>query len=103
MIVDNKATLSIEPFDMAGFLDSDEMISEYLTSVLEDEDQEELLAAIGHVARAKGMTDIARKSGVGCEGLYKALRPGAQPRFSTLVKVLRALGVHLQAVPATHA
>lgn len=103
MNVDSKVTLGIEPFDMAEFLDSDEMISEYLTSVLEEGDQEELLAAIGHVARAKGMTDIARKSGMGRESLYKALRPGAQPRFSTLIKVLRALGVHLQAVPATHA
>ncbi|SMO51208.1 probable addiction module antidote protein, partial [Alcanivorax sp. DSM 26295] len=87
------------PFDIIEFLDNDVAITEYLTQVLAEGDHEELLAAIGHVARARGMTDLARQTGLGRESLYKALRPGADPRFSTLMKVLHALGVHLQAVP----
>ena len=91
--------LGLRPFDITEFLDNDVAITEYLTQVLAEGDHEELLAAIGHVARARGMTDLARQTGLGRESLYKALRPGADPRFSTLMKVLHALGVHLQAVP----
>ncbi|MEQ8261310.1 MAG: putative addiction module antidote protein [Alcanivorax sp.] len=91
--------LGLRPFDITEFLDNDVAITEYLTQVLAEGDHEELLAAIGHVARARGMSDLARQTGLGRESLYKALRPGADPRFSTLMKVLHALGVHLQAVP----
>lgn len=93
----------IQEFDIAEFLDSDDMITEYLTTVLEDGDQDELLIAVGHVARARGMSELARNTGMGRESLYKALRPGAQPRFGTLLKVLDGLGIHLQAVSAKHA
>jgi len=75
--------LGLRPFDITEFLDNDVAITEYLTQVLADGDHEELLAAIGHVARARGMTDLARQTGLGRESLYKALRPGADPRFST--------------------
>ena len=74
-------------------------LRECRTEGLAGGDREELLAAMGHVARASGMTDLERQTGWGRESLYKALRPGADPRFSTLMKVLHALGVHLQAVP----
>ncbi|MFJ4065101.1 addiction module antidote protein [Pseudomonas sp. NPDC089996] len=87
------------PFDMAALLDSDEAISEYLTQVLSDGDTAEIIRALGHIARAKGMTQIAAQSGLGRESLYKALSPGAKPRFDTVLKVIRALGVELFAQP----
>jgi probable addiction module antidote protein len=85
------------PFDMATYLDSDEAIAEYLSQVLADGDVDELLTALGHVAKARGMSQIAQDSGLARESLYKALAPGAKPRFDTIMKVMGALGVHLQA------
>ncbi|WP_079229658.1 addiction module antidote protein [Pseudomonas putida] len=89
----------IIPFDMAALLDSDEAVSEYLSQVLADGDTAEIIRALGHIARAKGMTQIAAQSGLGRESLYKALSPGAKPRFDTVLKVIRALGVDLFAQP----
>ncbi|MFJ3484849.1 addiction module antidote protein [Pseudomonas sp. NPDC090202] len=85
------------PFDMASLLDSDEAISEYLTQVLADGDSDEFVRAIGYVAKARGMSQIAQASGLGRASLYKALSPGAKPRFDTVVKVMHALGVELRA------
>jgi probable addiction module antidote protein len=85
------------PFDMANYLDSDEAVAEYLTQVLADGDSAELVRALGHVARARGMTQIAKDSGLGRESLYKALKPGASPRFDTINRVCAALGVRLVA------
>jgi probable addiction module antidote protein len=68
--------------------------------VLADGDSDELLAAIGHVAKAKGMAQVAHDAGLGRESLYKALAPGAKPRFDTVLRVARALGVTLAAVPS---
>lgn len=93
----------ISAFDAADYLDNEEMIASYLSAILADGDQDELLAAIGQVARARGMTELAKASGLGRESLYKALRPGSTPRFDTLQKVLQGLGVNLQVVPAKHA
>ncbi|MCB1838378.1 MAG: putative addiction module antidote protein [Alcanivoracaceae bacterium] len=93
----------VKPFDIAEHLDNEAVIAEYLTSILADGDQDELLEAISQVARARGMADLAREAGLGRESLYKALRPGSQPRFHTVVKVLHALGVDLQAVPTIKA
>jgi len=87
------------PFDMATLLDSDEAISEYLSQVLADGDTDEIIRALGHIARARGMSQIAAASGLGRESLYKALSPGAKPRFDTVLKVIRALGVDLFAQP----
>lgn len=87
------------PFDMARYLDSEDAIAEYLTQVLVDGDPEELLAAIGHIAKAKGMAQVAKDAGLGRESLYKALAPGAKPRFDTILRVARALGVTLTATP----
>lgn len=92
-------TEKLLPFDMTALLDSDEAISEYLSQVLEDGDSDELIRALGHIAKAKGMTVIAKESGLGRESLYKALTPGAKPRFDTIMKVIRALGVKLHAEP----
>lgn len=89
----------ITEFDLAALLDSEEAISEYLSQVLADGDTDELIRAVGHVAKARGMAQIARDSGLGRASLYKAFAPGAKPRFDTVVKVMRAMGVELAAHP----
>ena len=93
-------TPKLQPFDMTDHLDSDEAVAEYLSQVLADGDTDELLRALGHVAKARGIAEIAEASGLGRESLYKALRPGAKPRFDTLARVCLAVGVKLVAVPA---
>ena len=87
-------------FDVIALLDSDEAINEYLSQVLANGDNEEFLRAIGYVLKARGMTQIAKTSGMGRESLYKAFAPGAKPRFETVMKVARALGVKFTAQPA---
>ena len=87
-------------FDMAELLDSSEAIAEYLTVVMEENDPAALAQALGTIARAKGMSEIAAKSGLGRESLYKALRTGAEPRFDTVSRVCAALGVKLVVKPA---
>ena len=82
-------------FDAADYLDSEEMIAEYLTAALEDENPDVFLAAIADVAKARGMNAIAQSAGLGRESLYKALAPGAKPRYDTILKVLHGLGVKL--------
>jgi len=82
-------------FDAADYLDSDETIAEFLTAALEDENPEVFLAAISAVAKARGMAAIASSAGLGRESLYKALAPGAKPRYDTVLKVLHGLGVKL--------
>jgi len=85
------------PFDMSAHLDSPETISEYINQVLADGNTDELIRAIGHIARARGMKRVAQDAGLGRESLYKALAPGAKPRAETLFKVMRALGLRLRA------
>ena len=86
-------------FDITEHLDSEQAIAEYITIVLEENDSAALADALGSVARARGMTDIAKASGITREALYKALRPNASPRFETVSKVCAALGVRLVAQP----
>ncbi|WP_028572301.1 addiction module antidote protein [Desulfonatronum lacustre] len=86
-------------FDITEHLDSEEAIAAYLTMVIEENDPSELAHALGVVARARGMTQVARDAGLGREALYKALRPNAHPRFETVTKVCSALGVKLVAQP----
>ena len=90
----------ITPFDVADFLDSEETISEYLSLALEDPDPDIFLMAVRNVARARGMTYLAKDAGLSRESLYKALSPGAKPRYDTVLKLVAALGVKLHAVPA---
>ena len=87
-------------FDIVEHLKTDEDIANYLTVVLEDNDPALLAAALGDIARARGMSEIAKSSGIGREALYKALRPNSQPRFDTIARVCAALGVKLVAQPA---
>jgi len=85
----------ITDFDVSVYLDNEETIAEYLTVTLEENDPDLLLAALSNVAKARGMSQIAKDSGLGRESLYKALAPGAKPRFETIMKVMHALGVKL--------
>lgn len=90
-------TKNLTTFDAAHYLDSKEMIAEYLTQVLSDGDVDELLLAIGNIAKAKGMSQIAKETGLGRESLYKSFAEGSKPKFETVIKVLNSLGVKLQA------
>ena len=84
-------------FDAADYLDNEETIAEYITAALEDPNPAVFLAAVRDVARARGMSQLAKDAGLGRESLYKALTPGAKPRYDTMLKLLHALGVKLSA------
>ncbi len=90
----------ISEFDPSVYLDNEEVTAEYLAAALEDENPEVFLAAIGHVAKARGMSAIAKSAGLGRESLYKAFAPGSKPRYETVLKVLQGLGVRLTIVAA---
>ena len=89
--------VDLPEFDLAEHLTSDEDVANYLTLVLAENDPAELSHALGVVARARGMTEVAKASGLTREALYKALRPTSQPRFDTIARVCTALGVKLVA------
>lgn len=86
-------------FDAAEYLNNEEDMAAYLTTVLEENDPALLAAALGDIARSRGMTQVAKDSGITREALYKALRPGSDPRFDTVSRVCAALGVRLVAQP----
>lgn len=90
---------NLVPFDAADYLDDEQVIAEYINAALEDENPDVLLQAIADVAKARGMTQLAKSTGLGRESLYKALAPGAKPRYDTVLRLVRALGVELHAVP----
>lgn len=87
--------IKVKEYDPSAFLDSDELIAEYLNAALEDRDPEVFLLAIGNVAKARGMSAISEATGLGRESLYKAFSPGAKPRYDTVLKVLQSFGVKL--------
>jgi probable addiction module antidote protein len=89
----------LTPFDAAPYLDSEEAIAAYLTDIIEANDASLLAAALGDIARARGMTEIAKSAGITREALYKALRPESAPRFDTVRRVCAALGVRLVVQP----
>ncbi|HHE31673.1 MAG TPA: putative addiction module antidote protein [Chlorobaculum parvum] len=93
------STVEIRDFDPANYLDSEEMIVEYLKAAAEDPNPDVFFGALSDVARAKGMAEIARKTGLGRESLYKAFRPGAHPRYETVKAVLKAIGIELTFKP----
>jgi len=88
----------LKDFDVADYLDSSEVIAEYLSQILEDGDIDELLSAIDDIARAKGITQISKETGLSRESLYKTFKKGSRPRFDTVLKVLNNFGIKLQAV-----
>ena len=91
----------ITPFDTADYLDDEETIAAYLSAALAENDPDAFLQAIRTVARARGMAQLARDSGLGRESLYKTLAPGAKPRYDTVMKLVNALGVTLSANATT--
>ena len=94
----NRKQLDLAPFDASDYLDNEEVIAEYLTVAMEDPDPDAFLMAVGDVAKARGIAAIAAHAGLGRESLYKTLKPGAQPRFDTVRRLLAALGVKLDVV-----
>jgi probable addiction module antidote protein len=87
------------PFDAADYLNDEETIAEYLNAALEDENPNLFLVAIKDVARARGMTQLAKDTGLGRESLYKSLSDGAKPRYDTVLKIMRALNIQLVVQP----
>jgi probable addiction module antidote protein len=87
--------IRVKEFDPSVYLDNDEVIAEYLSAALEDDNPDVFLSAVGNVAKARGMSAIAETTGLGRESLYKAFAPGAKPRYDTVLKVLHSLGVKL--------
>ena len=93
----SKTSETITEFDLSDYLDSDEAISEYLTQVLDDGDMKEFLKALSYIAKAKGMTEVSKESGLSRPSLYKMLSSDAKPRFETVLKVLETLDIKLEA------
>ena len=87
--------VTTKKWDASEYLDSPEMIQEYLQAAFAEGDSELLLAAIGNVAKAQGMSEIARKTTLSRQNLYKALAPNSSPKFETVKKVIEALGCKL--------
>ncbi len=93
-----KRKTTYKAFDAAEYLDNDAVIAEYLSAAAEDPNPDVFVAALGDVAKARGMAQIAKDAGLGRESLYKALSAGAHPRFETIRSVLHALGVKLAVI-----
>ncbi len=93
--MDKNNQLGLAPFDASDYLDNEETIAEYLAAALENPDPDIFLGAVRDVAKARGISAVAESAGLGRESLYKTLRPGAQPRFDTIRRLLVALGVKL--------
>lgn len=94
------AKVKTRPWDAADTLHTNEDMADYLEAALEDGDPALIATVLGNIARAKGMTQLARDTGLGRESLYKALSPTGNPEFATMLKVIRALGLKLHAQPA---
>lgn len=94
------AKTAITVWDPAQHLKTDEDMAAYLEAALEEGDSALIAAALGDIARAKGMTKVARDAGLGRESLYKALSSSGNPEFSTILQVIQALGLQLHASPA---
>lgn len=86
-------------FEIADYLENKEMIAEYLNVVLEEGNNSDVINAIGHIAKAIGMTKIAEETGMSRPSLYKALSDGAKPQFATIMKVLKAIGGQIKVNP----
>ena len=94
------AKTKFAPFDASAYLDNEEVIAEYLNAALADPNPRVFLRAVANVAKARGIAKVAEEAGVGRESLYKALAPGAKPRYETVRKLVDALGVKLTVTAA---
>ena len=92
-----KGKLKTTKWDAVDYLKTDEDMANYLEAAIEDSDPALISAALGDIAKAKGMSQVARKAGLGRESLYKALSPNGNPEFATILKVVKALGLRLHA------
>lgn len=92
-------TADLPDFDAAPYLNNQRAIAAYLTDILQNNDAGLLAAALGDIARGRGMSKVAKAAGITREALYKALRAGSEPRFDTINRVCAALGVRLVAQP----
>ncbi len=101
MIEMSKAKAKTKRFDPAAYLDNDEAIAVYMSDALESGDPSFVADALGVVARARGMSEVARQAGVSRESLYRALSADGNPEFSTVLRVVRALGLQLSVTPAS--
>ena len=99
-MMDKYNQLGLAPFDASDYLDNEETIAEYLAVALENPDPDIFLAAVRDVAKARGISTVAKNAGLGRESLYKTLKPGAQPRFDTIRRLLIALDVRLDITTA---
>jgi len=88
--------LEITQFDIAQYLDDKEVIAEYLSQILDDGDMDEFLEALANIAKAKGMSQIAKETGLGRESLYKTFHKGTKPKFDTIMKVMQSFGVKMR-------
>ena len=95
------AKIQTQPWDAADYLETEEDVVLYLEAAFEDGDPGLIAAALGDIAKAKGMTTVAAEAGLGRESLYKALSPDGNPEFATVLKVMRALGLKLHASAST--
>lgn len=89
--------IMLSKFDAVDYLDSEETMAEYLAAAMEDDNPDVFLMALADVAKARGMAQLAKDTGLGRESLYKSLAPGAKPRFETIMKITKALKVPLTA------
>ena len=90
-----KKSAALAKFDAAEFLDNENVIAEYLNAALADDNPAVFLAAVANVVRARGISAVAAQTGLGRESLYKTIAPGAQPRYDTVMRLVRAMGVRL--------
>ncbi len=97
-----RMAIKLKKWDSAEHLKTEEDIARYWEVCLEEggDDPAFITAALGTIARARGMSNLARETGMTREGLYKALSPGGNPEFATVMKVIRALGLQLRGAPA---
>ncbi len=94
-----KIKMQTSKFDIADYLDNKKIIAQYINTVLEEGSEDDIITAIGHIAKAIGMSKIAEETGMSRPSLYKALSEGAKPQFSTIVKVLNAVGTEIKVKP----
>lgn len=92
--------IKVTPFDVAQYLDNEKVMAAYLKEVMETGDNELFLSALGDIAKARGMTEVAKASGLSRESLYKAVRPGSKPQYETIDRIVHALGLKLTVSPA---
>ena len=83
-------------FDISKYLNNKEIIAEYLSQILDNGDMNELLIALGNIAKTKGMAQISKDTGLGRESLYKTFNPNSKPRFDTIMKVINSFGIKIQ-------